>query len=218
MPNQSTEDYLKGIFQLQKDGKAVATSELARHLNIGDGSVTGMVKKLSDRKLIRYTPYRGVFLTPAGRRLALQMIRRHRLWEMFLVRFLGYGWDEIHNEADRLEHAASEETIHRLEKMLGFPKTDPHGDPIPDRHGDLAGTLEAPLSEFDAGDAVEIVRVVDNQEVLQHAARLGLGLNAKVSIKEKLEVDGSMRLRIGKRDHFISKHVALSIFVRPIRT
>ena len=129
--NQSTEDYIKGIYKLRKNGNGVSTSELARHLNIGDGSVTGMLKKLSDKKLIKYIPYKGVSLTESGTKLALQMIRRHRLWEMFLVQFLGYRWDEIHNEAERLEHVTSDAMERRLDKALGFPKFDPHGDPIP---------------------------------------------------------------------------------------
>ncbi len=214
MPNQSTEDYLKGIYKLQKNGKAVATSELARHLHIGDGSVTGMVKKLSARKLLRYTPYKGVSLTAAGRRVALQMIRRHRLWEMFLVRYLGYAWDEIHGEADRLEHAASEETIHRLDRMLGFPKADPHGDPIPDRHGEVADLREAPLTECNPGDTVRIVRVDDIHEVLKHAAKLGLSINRLISVREKLSFDGSMVLKVGRREEFISHRIASSVFVR----
>ena len=108
MANQSTEDYIKGIYKLQQKGKTVATSELAEHLKIGDGSVTGMVKKLSDKKLIHYTRYQGVSLTERGRRLALKTVRCHRLWEMFLVKYLGYSWDEIHDEAERLEHVTSD--------------------------------------------------------------------------------------------------------------
>ena len=114
--NQSTEDYIKSIYKLKKKGKAVATSALAKHLNIGDGSVTDMVKKLSERKLILYTPYQGVELTAAGRKLALKMMRRHRLWEMVLVQFFGYTWDEVHDEAERLEHVTSDELERRLDQ------------------------------------------------------------------------------------------------------
>src|SRR5271170_7988717 len=104
MINRSTEDYIKGIYRLQKEGHSVSTSVLAKHLKIGDGSVTDMVKKLSDKNLLRYEPYQGVRLTQQGRRLAMKMVRRHRLWEMFLVQFLEFGWDEVHDEAEMLEH------------------------------------------------------------------------------------------------------------------
>src|SRR6185503_18156581 len=118
MNTQSTEDYLKGIHKLGSAGGEVTTSALARHLGIGDGSVTDMLKKLAAKKLIRYVPYRGVSLTEAGRRTALKMTRKHRLWEIFLVRHLGYTWDEVHEEAERLEHATSDELEGRLNDML----------------------------------------------------------------------------------------------------
>ena len=119
MENQSTEDYLKGIHKLGSDGGDVTTSALARHLGIGDGSVTDMLKKLASKKLIRYVPYRGVSLTETGRKTAIKMMRRHRLWEIFLVKHLGYGWDEVHEEAERLEHVTSDEMERRLNEMLG---------------------------------------------------------------------------------------------------
>src|SRR5262245_8863176 len=137
MSNQSTEDYIKSIYRLQTGKKTVLTSVLAKHLKIGDGSVTDMIKRLSEKKLIHYEPYQGVTLTEAGKRLALKMVRRHRLWEMFLVRYLGYSWHEIHDEAERLEHVTSDVLESRLDKVLGYPKVDPHGDPIPDVHGEL---------------------------------------------------------------------------------
>jgi DtxR family Mn-dependent transcriptional regulator len=212
MANQSTEDYIKSIYNLQRDGKDVTTSELARHLRIGDGSVTGMVKKLSAKKLIQYKPYRGVALTETGKRLALQMVRRHRLWEMFLVKFLGYAWDEIHGEAERLEHATSEEMERRLDMILGYPKFDPHGDPIPPQHGDPEGTEAVSLAEFNEGETVKICRVTDDPDILQHAAKLGLHLDAKVTVKNKLKVDGSMVVKVGLQDCFISQKVASAIF------
>jgi len=214
--NQSTEDYIKGIYKLQQFNKSVTTSELAKHLRIGDGSVTGMVKKLSAKKLIQYKPYKGVALTESGKKLALQMIRRHRLWEMFLVQFLGYSWDEIHDEAERLEHVTSEEMEHRLDKTLGYPKFDPHGDPIPTKRGEFDGAMHASLAEFDAGDTVKILRVTDDPEVLQHASKLGLTLNKKITVKKKLKVDGSMELKVGEKDRFISQHMAKAIFVQEV--
>ena len=217
MVNQSTEDYLKSIYKLEQDGKTVATSVLAKHLNIGDGSVTDMMKKLSAKKLIQYVPYRGVSLTPRGRRLALQMVRRHRLWEMFLVQFLGYSWDEIHDEAERLEHVTSDEMERRIDKALGYPKVDPHGDPIPDIDGGLEGITYTPLTEFSQGESVKIIRVSDeNPEILQHANKIGLTLNRKITITKKLSFDGSMVVKIGVKEIFISQQVARTIFVESV--
>src|SRR6266436_6373372 len=116
MPNQSTEDYINIIYRLQAEGKSVSTSLLARHLKIGDGFVTDMVKRLSEKRLIHYEPYQGVTLLAAGERLALKMMRRHRLWEMFLVKFLSYAWDEVHEEAEKFEHVISDEMERRLDK------------------------------------------------------------------------------------------------------
>jgi len=211
--NQSTEDYIKGIYKLQQRSKGVSTSELARHLKIGDGSVTAMLKRLSTKNLIHYTPYKGVSLTSAGQRLALQMVRRHRLWERFLVEYLGYRWDEIHDEAERLEHVTSEEMEHRLDRALGYPRVDPHGDPIPTTDGDIDRPNYRALSDCSAGDIVTIVRVADNHDILQHASALGLTLSKKILVKAKLEVDGSVVVKVGLRRQFLSKVVANSIFV-----
>jgi DtxR family Mn-dependent transcriptional regulator len=214
--NQSTEDYIKGIYKLQHHTASVTTSSLAKHLRIGDGSVTGMMKKLSAKKLIQYKPYKGVALTETGKQLALQMVRRHRLWEMFLVQFLGYSWDEIHDEAERLEHVTSDEMDRRLDKLLGYPRFDPHGDPIPTQHGELDGMTLTSLATFDEGDTVKILRVTDEANVLQHATKLGLRLNTKVTVKKKLKVDGSMALKIGTKEQFISRQVANAIFAERV--
>jgi DtxR family Mn-dependent transcriptional regulator len=214
MSSTSTEDYIKSIYRLQTGKQSVSTSILAKHLKIGDGSVTDMIKRLSEKKLIHYEPYQGVKLTEAGKRLALKMVRRHRLWEMFLVQYLGYRWDEIHDEAERLEHVTSEEMEGRLDKALGYPKVDPHGDPIPNIHGEFTGDAGSALAEFEEDDTVKILRVSDdNADILQHAAKLGLGLNKKIRVKKKLKFDGSMVVKVGAKEQFISEQVANSIFV-----
>ena len=219
MSSKSIEDYIKGIYRLHNGKQSVATSVLARHLKIGDGSVTDMIKRLSEKKLIHYEPYQGVTLTEAGKRLALKMVRRHRLWEMFLVQYLGYAWDEIHDEAERLEHVTSDDMERRLDKTLGFPKVDPHGDPIPNVNGELHDVAGDALAEFDEHDTVKILRVSDdNADVLQHATKLGLGLNKKITVKKKLKFDGTMIVKIGSKDQFISERVANSIFVELVRT
>lgn len=214
MPNQSTEDYIKSIYKLQKDGDAVMTSTIARHLGIGDGSVTDMIKRLSEKKLVRYKPYQGVDLTATGRALAIKMMRRHRLWEMFLVKFLSYSWDEVHDEAERLEHVTSDEMETRLDKALGYPKVDPHGDPIPTTNGEIASLDVLALADAEEGDRVQIVRVSDdNAAMLQHATKLGLELYTKVVVMEKRMFDGSMVVNAGKKECFLSKQLAEAIFV-----
>lgn len=217
MANVTTEDYLKAVLMLEGRGERATTSALAAHLDVADASVTDMVKKLSSKKLLRYRPYRGVELTGEGHRLAIKMMRRHRLWEMFLTTFLGYTWDEVHDEAERLEHVTSEKMEYRLDQALGFPKLDPHGDPIPTAEGKLDATVNPSLDQFTSGDRVEVLRVSDaNPAILQHASKLGLRLNTRVSVKEKLEFDGSMRVKIGTKEQFISKQIAGAIFVKSI--
>jgi DtxR family Mn-dependent transcriptional regulator len=217
MHTQSTEDYIKGIYKLQNKDEVVATSMLADHLEVADASVTDMIKKLSARNLVRYIPYRGVELTDGGRRLAMQMMRRHRLWEMLLVKFLGYSWDEVHEEAERLEHATSEELERRIDKALGYPKVDPHGDPIPTAAGILKTRKLSRLSDAAQGDKIEIVRVSDHDSrLLQHASRLGLRLRTRLVVGEKLEFDGSMTVRNGRKKLFISRQLAEALFVRGI--
>jgi len=213
MKNQSKEDYLKAILKLGGDSAGVSTSALARALGIGDGSVTDMVKKLAARDLIVYVPYQGVSLTETGARLAMKMMRRHRLWEIFLTEHLGYAWDEVHDEAENLEHATSDELEARLSRMLGDPDTDPHGQPVPSPDGTMAAPVDRPLPDFSPGDRVKITRVNDdNSAILQHAAAIGLSLKTKITIREKRDFDGSLVVSVDGVDRFISREVAGSIF------
>lgn len=214
MPTISTEDYIKVIYKLESRGERATTSALAAQLGVADASITDMIKKLSEKGLVRYERYQGVHLTARGRRMALGILRRHRLWEMFLTQFLGYSWDKVHDEAERLEHVTSDELEHRIDEALGFPTVDPHGHPIPTKDGELAGTDDASLSACSVGDVVRISRVDDdNSELLHHAAALGLALNSKLTVKEKKTFDGSMLVKVGAKQHFISKQVADAIFV-----
>jgi DtxR family Mn-dependent transcriptional regulator len=216
MANISTEDYIKAVYKLERASQKVTTSALAAELGLADASITDMVKKLSDRGLLNYTPYQGVGLTAKGRRMALQIIRRHRLWEMFLVKFLGFSWDQVHDEAERLEHVTSDELEQRLDKALGFPNADPHGDPIPGADGRFEQTDYRALTEYDIGDVVRVLRVSDkDSEILQHASKLGLHLNKKLTVRNKMNFDGSIVVRLGSKEHFLSKEVASSIFVEP---
>ncbi|MBI3193763.1 MAG: metal-dependent transcriptional regulator [Ignavibacteriae bacterium] len=215
MVNSSTEDYIKSIYRLEREDETVLTTSLAKHLGIGAGSVTDMIKKLSEKQLLHYEPYQGVKLTEDGKRLALKMVRRHRLWEMFLVTFLNYTWDEVHDEAERLEHVTSDELENRLDKALGFPKVDPHGDPIPTAEGELNEISFTSLSDCNINTEGIIVRVSDDSpEVLQLLTKLGLGLNTKLLITQKVKYDGSVIIKMKNREIPLSPVMARSIFIQ----
>ena len=217
MQNRSTEDYIKNIYKLQREGEKVTTSALAESLQLSDPSITDMIKKLSDRGFVRYTPYKGVELTMDGTSMAMKILRRHRLWEMFLVRHLGYTWDQIHDEAERLEHVTSDLLEQKLDELLGFPRIDPHGDPIPSVDGRLDHPPFTALTSCDAGDVVHVLRVSDAEpRILQHATRLGVGLHTRLVVREKMPFDGSMTLLLEDRELFISRDVAEAIFVERI--
>lgn len=214
MTNRTTEDYIKNIFKLQKVGESVTTSELAANLQLSDPSVSDMIKRLSERGFVNYKPYRGVELTEPGKQMALKIVRRHRLWEMYLVKFLGYSWDQVHDEAERLEHVTSDDLERRLDEALGFPDVDPHGDPIPSANGELEHQEFTPLTTYEAGDVVRVLRVSDDDpQVLQHATRIGVKLNSRLTVREKIAFDGSMAVRVGRSVHFVSQRLAGSIFV-----
>lgn len=214
MRNQSTEDYVKGIYKLKKDGKAVATSALARHLSVGDGSVTDMLKRLSGKKLIHYTPYQGVVLTETGEQLAVKMMRRHRLWEMFLVKFLAYPIHEVHAEAERLEHVTSDELEQRLDELLGHPTHDPHGDPIPRVDGTIPAHHHISLDQCAPGDSRVIVRMSDeNPELLRYLHEVGINLGKSIRIIRRIDFDGSIIAKIGSGDITLSLPIAQTIFV-----
>ena len=159
----SVEDYLKAVYALNESGRAAATNHLARVLQVQPASVSGMIRRLAEDKLVRHEPYRGVWLTQAGSREALRILRRHRIIESFLVRRLGYDWDDVHAEAERLEHAASEHLIDRMDEALGHPSTDPHGAPIPTRAGKIDSTPSQRLHMAAKGTRI-VVRSVEDED------------------------------------------------------
>src|SRR5215207_1706072 len=156
---RSVEDYLKAIYQLSPEGRPASTGEIAHLLALSPPSVTGMVKRLSEHGLLEHVPYRGVQLTEDGRRAALRMVRRHRLIEAYLVEFLGYSWDTVHEEAERLEHAVSDTMVERMAAALAYPAFDPHGDPIPNADGSIHEDDLTPLLEAPTGAVVQVRRV-----------------------------------------------------------
>jgi DtxR family Mn-dependent transcriptional regulator len=214
MASEQVENYLKNIYKLQEQGGRVTTSSLSEQLQISAPSVTEMIKKLADEGSVTYTPYKGVELSERGRKKALRIIRRHRLWELFLVEVLKYDWDEIDEEAERLEHITSEKLEQRLDKALGFPRRDPHGDIIPSPEGDVEAVNHMLLSDVKPGVVVLVSRVSDSSpEVLQYAAKLGILLGRKIKVRERIEFDGSLRVEVGRKEQFISSKLAKSIFV-----
>jgi DtxR family Mn-dependent transcriptional regulator len=218
MTNRGTEDYLKTIYALEQRGDRASTSALAERLQVADASITDMLKKLSRKGLVNYRRYRGAELTPEGRQVALRIIRRHRLWEMYLVRFLGYSWDAIHVEAERLEHVTSDGLERRLDEALGYPTTDPHGDPIPTADGECTEPTMAALAAAEPGAVVIVSRVSDaDPEILKYASSLGIVLRKKIRVKEAVPFDGSLRVMIGKHERFISAKLAKHIFVEPAK-
>jgi DtxR family Mn-dependent transcriptional regulator len=194
------EDYLKVIYDIEREEDAAATNDIAQRLQIAPASVSGMVRRLADQGLLEYERYRGVKLTGAGRRAALRTIRRHRVIESYLVQALGYSWDVVHEEAERLEHAASDDLIDRMAKAIGEPSTDPHGAPIPTRDGRMDERHHRRLSELHPGQRARVTRVSDEDaELLRYLASLGLRPSVIITLDDKAPFDGPMTLRVGGR-------------------
>ena len=202
MPNEAAltapvEDYLKAVYDLERRGGVAATNDLAHRLGVAPASVTGMVRRLADQGLLEYERYRGVRLTAAGRRAALRTLRRHRIIESYLATVLGYPWDRVHGEAERLEHAASDELIDRMAAALGDPAFDPHGAPIPTREGAVDERRHGALSELPDGTPARVVRVSDEDGgLLRHLAELSLVPGAEVTVIDRAPYGGALTLDV----------------------
>ena len=212
---QAMEDYLKAAYRLRQVGGAVTTQRLADELGISGPSVTNMVKRLHDLKLLRHTRYHGVELTEAGERVALEVIRHHRLLELYLAETLGYRWDEVHAEAERLEHHVSEELEARMDTALGFPTRDPHGDPIPTRDGRLEPLADVSLLDVAHGQTATVSRVSDRDPAqLRYLGGLGLYPGAAVTVLGCLPFEGPLRIRVRTAEHLIGRPLAAAVSVR----
>ncbi|MDQ3392611.1 MAG: metal-dependent transcriptional regulator [Bacteroidota bacterium] len=212
----SEENYLKCIYHLSKDGKEeINTNAIAEHLNTKPASVTDMIRKLDKKGVITYKKYQGVSLSRQGLAEALNVVRKHRLWEVFLVEKLKFNWDEVHDVAEQLEHIRSPLLIERLDKFLGSPQYDPHGDPIPDENGEFTSKNLIPVSAMEVNDEGIVMAVKDTEvKFLQYLDKLGAYLGAKIKVVEKIEFDGSMEIIIDKkRTVFISKEVSNNILI-----
>jgi DtxR family Mn-dependent transcriptional regulator len=208
------EDYLKAIYELERSGEPAETNAIAQRLAIAPASVSGMIRRLADQGLIAHERYRGARLTAAGRRAALQTLRRHRVIEAYLTSALGYSWDRVHDEAERLEHAASDELIDRMAAAIGQPATDPHGAPIPTREGTLKERSLVPLAALDAGDTARVERVSDrNAERLRYLAELGIVPGAIVKIIAREPFDGPIAILVQDASRTIGSTLASQILV-----
>ncbi len=215
MISLTEENYLKSIYHLSEAGsKEVLTNELAEAMNTKAASVTDMIKKLAGKDFIAYEKYHGVNITAKGKALALMVIRKHRLWETFLVQTLGFKWDEVHEVAEQLEHIQSPLLIEKLDEMLGFPKVDPHGDPIPDHNGKIKSLQKVMLGSLKAGTDSLIVAVKDSDsQLLKYLDKIGARPGKKIKILEIQEYDGSMEVQISGNKFFVSKEVSENILV-----
>jgi len=204
--SQTVEDYLKAIFSIgERDGAPVTTSRLSERLGLSASSVSGMLRRLAAQGLVDHRPYGGVTLTESGLATALQVVRRHRLLEMFLIAQLGYSWDEVHDEAEILEHAVSALLVERIDVALGRPRFDPHGDPIPGPGGDLPSMDARRLAGLEPGHAGRLVRVDDTDpEVLRHLTQTGIRLGQRIELLEHLPFEGAYLIRTedGRTHHF----------------
>lgn len=220
MPSPAVEDYLKAIYHLSRERGSAGTSAVADRLGVTAGSVTGMLKRLAEQGFIEHVPYYGARLTSAGEERALATIRRHRILELFLVEVLGYSWDEVHEEAERLEHTASSRLIERMSEVLGAPESDPHGAPIPSAEGMLQERRYPSLAEIETGKRAVLRRVSDEDpEALRYLAGMGLRPGTEVEVLERAPFEGPLRVRVGGMagpEQMLGRRFAATLQVEPI--
>ncbi|HEX2534068.1 MAG TPA: metal-dependent transcriptional regulator [Chitinophagaceae bacterium] len=213
--SSSEENYLKAIFHLQQESGTVTTNALAGKLNTRAASVTDMMKKLHGKRLLHYRPYYGFSLTAEGKRIALHIIRRHRLWEYFLAEKLQFAWDEVHGIAEELEHVSSKKLIDKLDEYLGFPSFDPHGDPIPDSKGRMERVERVSLADWPAGRPAEICHVTgQSSALLEELTQKRLGIGTQLEIKKRSSFDRSLDLKLDKGMVTVSEELARHLLVK----
>ena len=212
------ENYLKAIFHLEHESAGeVSTNAIAESVETKPSSVTDMIQKLAEKKLVVYKRYKGTQLTEKGKKIAANVIRKHRLWEVFLVEKLHFHWDEVHDIAEQLEHIQSDELITRLDKYLGSPDFDPHGDPIPDKHGVLKRTEKKLLSEIEKNEQGVCVGVKESSpEFLQYLDKKKISIGTKIKVLGKEFFDGSMVIQVGNDQFFISHKIAENLYVQTL--
>ncbi|GAB4286074.1 MAG: metal-dependent transcriptional regulator [Ignavibacteriaceae bacterium] len=218
MKNISKEDYLSAIYKYQDDNGEIKANVIAEKLQISNAAVTDMLRKLSKDGLIKYEKYKGISLTKNGKAYARNMVRRHRIWEVFLHQIVGMPWDKVHDEAHELEHAASDELINKMEEMLDFPSFDPHGDPIPSKEGIIPKhKANKSLSLLKPGAKGKVIRVNDfDNDFLSYISKIGITLGKEILVKEILGFDRSMLVVIERKEINISHKLAANIYVEEI--
>lgn len=217
MPSLTIENYVKTIYLLATEGKAeaVATGQIAAALGVLPGTVTSMLKTLDDSNLATYTPYEGVRLTAAGRGLALRVLRRHRLIELFLTRTLNLSWDEVHEEAENMEHAVSDWLVDRIDEYLGRPSSDPHGDPIPKADGTVAAGPDRALPDCAPGKRFRLARVTDqSSEFLRYLSQTGLEIGTEVSLVASDPARDSVTIQMSGKEKTLSREAAGKLMMR----
>lgn len=211
------ENYLKAIYKISEKESGVASNKaISAMMDTSAASVTDMIRRLADKNLIHYEKHKGVTLTKQGNKIATSLIRRHRLWEVFLLEKLHFSWDEIHPIAEELEHIGAEKLTNRLEEFLGYPKFDPHGDPIPDADGNIMVRQQALLSDLVVSEKGVLVGVQEHSAAfLQYLDRLGLNLGTTIELLEKFEYDESVSVRLNdKTEQILSDKVSQNLFVK----
>lgn len=213
--HQAIEDYLKTIYMLAQDESPVSTSRIAEARDVKPASATSMIKRLAKLKMVNYEKHYGVTLTQPGEKLALEVIRHHRLIELYLIEALGFSWDEVHEQADILEHVISEKLEERIAAALNYPEFDPHGDPIPARDGTMANVEVERLSTVSSGETVWVRRIIDdaNSELLRYLADMGLVPGTAVTIKTVAPFEGPLTLIVDDEEKIIGRKVAASVLV-----
>lgn len=213
--SSSKENYLKAIFHLQQEQENVTTNALAEALQTKPASVTDMLKKLKSQKLLQYEKYYGVKLTTEGKRIAIQIVRKHRLWEYFLVEKLHFGWEEVHEIAEELEHISSKKLVDQLEMFLGFPQSDPHGDPIPDINGKMPSLQQLAVSDLPLNSLATVNGISDqSQDMLELLKHKNIQIGTRLEVKKKFGVDGSIELKLKNQLAVtVSEHVAKNLLV-----
>ena len=216
MVTLAEENYLKAILKLSKNGnEAVSTNSIANELNTKASSVTDMIKKLTEKELVIYQPYFGVKLNKDGYSTAIEIVRKHRLWEVFLVNKLKFQWDEVHEVAEQLEHVKSKKLTNLLDAFLGYPQHDPHGEPIPNKAGLFPKSFSMRLNELECGASGQVVGVSqDNPSFLQYLDSLGIKLGTSISVVQKIVFDGSLEITINNKSAHISKDVAKNLLIK----
>lgn len=218
MYTESIENYLKAIYEIQKEKGKVSTNALSEKLGVAPASVTSMIKKLSEKKLITHKRYQGVMLTGAGQKIALEVIRHHRLVELYLAEALGVPWDKVHDEAEKWEHILSEDLEDRMDAVLGYPTRDPHGSPIPSRDGTLIELDSIPLADLSPGQSGVVAEVSDHDpSLLRYIGGMGLYPHTNVKVVAVEPFSGPITVKVGDEKHILGAEAAQYVFITDIK-